>query len=199
MPPPFGQPLVPSSILPPCTEYNIIKEVFPADLEFRINIASSAWEDLEEEVAAGQMAVKVIATGEPDFEDSLLEKLDKSSEKKAVGGAVRWALIINDANSIDIMLQGLPLPKEFVNSKPSLRGDNIPVIELWRQTVSCNLFNGQRAAGPVPLLCVGSAGEADWEASHLALLHAKLAKMNSCLYKPELISCKEAVGKTVIG
>jgi len=194
MNPPLGL-LVSRSIPPPCTGYNFIKEVFPADLEFRINMASSAWEDLEEDVAAGQMAVEVLATGEPDFEDSLLEKLDNSSEKKAVGGAVRWALIINDANSIDIMLQGLPLPKEFVNSKPSLRGDNIPVIELWRQTVSCPLFDGQRAAGPVPLLCVGSAEEADWAASHPALLHAELAKMYGCLFKPELISRNEAVGK----
>jgi len=73
-------------------------------------MASSGWMDVEEGVAGGQMAVQVVSTQEPDFEDTLLERLDNTSEKKAVGGAVRWALVINDHNSIDIMLQGLPHP-----------------------------------------------------------------------------------------
>jgi hypothetical protein len=158
-------------------------------------MASSGWMDVEEGVAGGQMAVQVVSTQEPDFEDTLLERLDNTSEKKAVGGAVRWALIINDHNSIDIMLQGLPLPKNFILSKPNLRGDNVPVIELWRHQISCNMFDGQRAAGPVPVLCVSSAEEADWVASHPTLMHAELVKMYGCLFKPEFITRNEAVGK----
>ena len=175
--------------------YNILIEAFPRDLEFRVNMASSGWMDVEEGVAGGQMAVQVVSTQEPDFEDTLLERLDNTSEKKAVGGAVRWALVINDHNSIDIMLQGLPLPKNFILSKPNLRGDNVPVIELWRHQISCNMFDGQRAAGPVPVLCVSSAEEADWVASHPTLMHAELVKMYGCLFKPEFITRNEAVGK----
>jgi hypothetical protein len=93
------------------------------------------------------------------------------------------------------MLQGLPLPKNFILSKPNLRGDNVPVIELWRHQISCNMFDGQRAAGPVPVLCVSSAEEADWVASHPTLMHAELVKMYGCLFKPEFITRNEAVGK----
>jgi hypothetical protein len=95
------------------------------------------------------MAVQVVSTQEPDFEDTLLERLDNTSEKKAVGGAVRWPLIINDHNSIDIMLQGLPLPKNFILSKPNLRGDNVPVIDDLH--VTCNEDIILRAVDPEPV------------------------------------------------
>jgi hypothetical protein len=50
-------------------------EAFPRDLEFRVNMASSGWMDVEEGVAGGQMSVQVVSTQEPDFEDTLLRSL----------------------------------------------------------------------------------------------------------------------------
>jgi hypothetical protein len=98
-------------------------ESFSKDIEFSVNVGV----DLEEGVTGVQMAVQVIATEDPVFEDSLLEKLDNILEKKAVGGAVRWALRINDHKL---------LTSCFIDSIPSPSRTHhfyIPVIELWRQ------------------------------------------------------------------
>jgi hypothetical protein len=39
-----------------------------------------------------------------------------------------------------------------VDSKPALRGSNIPAIQLWQKPCWANLFDGQVAAGPIPIL-----------------------------------------------
>ncbi len=86
--------------IPPCKLCNILIESFPKNIEFLVKVDV----DLEEGVTGSQMAIQVISTEELDFEDSLFEKLDNILEKKAVGGAVRWALIINDHITADVML-----------------------------------------------------------------------------------------------
>ncbi len=47
---------------------------------------------------------------------------------------------------------GLPFSKDLVDSKPALRGSNIPAIQLWQKPCWANLFDGQVAAGPIPVL-----------------------------------------------
>jgi hypothetical protein len=47
---------------------------------------------------------------------------------------------------------GLPFGKDLVDSKPALRGSNIPAIQLWQKPCWANLFDGQVAAGPIPVL-----------------------------------------------
>jgi hypothetical protein len=48
-----------------------------------------------------------------------------------------------------------------VDSKPALRGSNIPAIQLWQKPCWANLFDGQVAAGPIPVLLSQFAEDPD--------------------------------------
>jgi hypothetical protein len=69
-------------------------ESLPKNIEFLGNANVDV--DLKEGVTVVQMALQVISTKDLVIEDSLLEKLDNTSEKKAAGGALRQAPINND-------------------------------------------------------------------------------------------------------
>ncbi len=56
---------------------------------------------------------------------------------------------------------GLPFSKDLVDSKPALRGSNIPAIQLWQKPCWANLFDGQVAAGPIPVLLSQFAEDPD--------------------------------------
>jgi hypothetical protein len=55
----------------------------------------------------------------------------------------------------------LPFSKDLVDSKPALRGSNIPAIQLWQKPCWANLFDGQVAAGPIPILLSQFAEDPD--------------------------------------
>ncbi len=48
-----------------------------------------------------------------------------------------------------------------MDSKPALRGSNIPAIQLWQKPCWANLFDGQVAAGPIPILLSQFAEDPD--------------------------------------
>ena len=48
-----------------------------------------------------------------------------------------------------------------MDSKPALRGSNIPAIQLWQKPWWANLFDGQVAAGPIPVLLSQFAEDPD--------------------------------------
>ncbi len=48
-----------------------------------------------------------------------------------------------------------------MDSKPALRGSNIPAIQLWQKPCWANLFDGQVAAGPIPVLLSQFAEDPD--------------------------------------
>ncbi len=56
---------------------------------------------------------------------------------------------------------GLPFGKDLVDSKPALRGSNTPAIQLWPKPCWANLFDGQVAAGPIPVLLSQFAEDPD--------------------------------------
>ena len=152
-------------------------------------MASSAWLDIEELISSS--AIAVYKGGELDIEDSLLLMFNSESEKKAVGASIRWAYIIGDSGQLELMLQALPLPAQFVASKPSLRGDSAPVMSIWSSPVWYNAFNGEDAAGPVPVLCCASEHRLAISNDPLAT-HGELQKLAAIFFKPELLALKEA-------
>jgi hypothetical protein len=86
-----------------------------------------------------------------------------------------------------------------VLAKPSLRGDNVPVIQLFSAPINCRVFDGQRATGPFPLICVSlicvsSQEETAFVRGNPAFVHAELQKLAACYLKPEFISRQDALG-----
>jgi hypothetical protein len=173
-----------------CAAFNIAYHVFPQDIAIRPNMSSGEWMDGDEAVSSGTMEVQLAATGDPDFDDHFLVTLDELK----VGAAIRWAITIGNSGDMHISLHGLPLSKEAVLAKPSLRGDNVPVIQLFSVPIHCRVFDGQRAAGPVPLICVTSQEEAAFVRASPAFVHAELQKLAACYLKPEFISRQDALG-----
>lgn len=145
--------------------------------------------DGDELISGGQLAVQVIATGEPDYDDQLLMLLD---EKKAAA-SVRWAVTIGDDGGTQLSLHGLPLGKEAVSSKPSLRGDNAPVIDLFSVPLLARVFDGERVAGPVPFIIVSSQEAADFVNDNPAVVQNELQKLAACFFRPELMSRQDAL------
>ena len=154
-------------------------------------MSSGSWMDGDELISGGQLAVQVIATGEPDYDDQLLMLLD---EKKAAA-SVRWAVTIGDDGGTQLSLHGLPLGKEAVSSKPSLRGDNAPVLDLFSVPLLARVFDGERVAGPVPFIIVSSQEAADFVNDNPAVVQNELQKLAACFFRPELMSRQDALGK----
>ena len=173
----------------PNAEFTLVMDAWPGDLVFKNNMASTEWMDLAEAISADTIAV--LRNGVNDDDRELLSGLRSDSEKKAVGGALRWSLVIGDAGRLELMLQGLPLPKSFVASKPVLRADSSPIIALAAYNIEYVEFDGEHAAGPVPTICCEEQHRAAISAN-LETLHAQLQKMASLFAKPETVGFKEA-------
>jgi hypothetical protein len=170
-------------------EFRMVMEVWPADLVFKANLASTDWMDVAEAVSADTIAVLV--NGVNDEEKLLLAGLRSDSEKKAIGGALRWCMVIGDTGRLELMLQALPLPREYVASKPILRADSSPVISLAAYQLEYVEFDGVLAAGPVPTICCADADRATINASPESL-HGQMQKLASLFAKPETVGFREA-------
>jgi hypothetical protein len=127
-----------------CAAFNIAYHVFPQDIAIRPNMSSGEWMDGDEAVSSGTMEVQLAATGDPDFDDHFLVTLDELK----VGAAIRWAITIGDSGDMHISLHGLPLNKEVVLAKPSLRGDNVPVIQLFSARFTAGSLMARGPPGP---------------------------------------------------
>ncbi len=80
-----------------------------------------------------------------------------------------------------------------MDSKPALRGSNIPANQLWQKPCWANLFDGQVAAGPIPILLSQFAEDPDLVQADPAAFHSELQRLATCFFKPEAISWKEAL------
>jgi hypothetical protein len=81
----------------------------------------------------------------------------------------------------------------LVDSKPALRGSNIPAIQLWQKPCWANLFDGQVSAGPILILLSQFAEDPDLIQADPAGFHSELQRLATCFFKPEAISWKEAL------
>ncbi len=80
-----------------------------------------------------------------------------------------------------------------MDSKPALRGSNIPAIQLWQKPCWANLFDGHVAAGPIPILLSQFAEDPDLIRADPAGFHSELQPLATCFFKPEAIGWKEAI------
>jgi len=158
-------------------------------------MVTSIWFDAGEMIHGGLIAVEIVETGEPDLDGRLMALLEGGDGQKRADGAVRWAVIVGDDGGLRLALQGLPGSVELVGSKPTLRGDNVPAIQLFTVPLGGKVFDGQLAAGPVPTFLLKRHEDmADIHENPTATLNAVWA-FTDRLLRPEILGLQDATGK----
>ncbi len=97
--------------------------VWPRDVMFRQNMATTAWLDVRDMVAAGEARIlgdEDVQVDNEEFFNQIDASTSRGRDKTSV--SVRWALGIGDDLKVQLLLQGLPGPAATINGKPSLRG-----------------------------------------------------------------------------
>jgi len=137
---------------------------------------TEAWIDLIKGVQTNE--ISIFTLDGTQARDKFLEDWGKLEDHETVGISTRWALIIGDDLKIKCQLQALPAPACLLNDKPTLRADNVPVISLLELPVTCDMFDGDQMAGPVPTL-YGEDEEATLTSltENLSTVHADLQKL----------------------
>jgi len=172
--------------------FNLRLDVWPRDIQMRSNMVTSIWFDAGEMISSALIAVEVVETGEPDLDGRLMALLEGGDGQKRADGAIRWAIIVGDDGGLLLALQGLPGSVELVGSKPSLRGDNVPAIQLSTTPLGGRVFNGQLAAGPVPTLLLKHQEDmTDILENPTATLNAVWA-FTDRLFRPEILCLQDA-------
>jgi hypothetical protein len=93
-------------------------QVWPRDINIRLNMATSAWRDLEA-IIAGRDAEIVGADGAFIPQNEFLALLSES--EGPCSAALRWQVISGDDGGIYLQLQSLPGSAPVLNGKPALR------------------------------------------------------------------------------
>ncbi len=97
--------------------------VWPRDLSFRQNMATTAWVDIRDLIAAGEVGVETEEAEQIENEE-FINQLDAgtSKGKDKTSASIRWAIGIGDDQRVQLILQGLPGAASTINGKPGLRG-----------------------------------------------------------------------------
>jgi hypothetical protein len=119
---------------------------------------------------------------------------DAKQETSHIGISWRWGLAASeDGASIELQLQALPCNGSALKSNPAFQEDNLAVVVLTSFPVETNLFDGGRAAGPVPTLF--SSNPADTVQRLKAspeMAHQLCQALASRLLSTEMLSAVEA-------
>jgi len=152
-------------------------------------MASGDWWDGELAIRSNRISV-FTADGLPDELDTII---DIFQEKKAlVGASLCWAIVVMDDGHPGLMLQSLPLPENSLVAKPPLQGDAPPILAISTHPLICNLFDGELAAGPVPILAC-AADERTAVVENPAAAHREIQRLAGVFGQPEyLLSHKDA-------
>jgi len=154
-------------------------------------MASGDWFDGKLAIRSNRLAV-FTADGRPDEEDTILA-LFQEGKKTPIGAPLRWAITVMDDGRPAAMLQSLPLPENSPMAKPPLRGDTPPIIAVGSQPLLCNMFDGELAAGPVPVVACAKEERLAF-ANDPTNTHRELQRIAGVFGQPEyLLSYKEAV------
>jgi hypothetical protein len=125
-------------------------DAHPSQLQPDCDATTSRWFDLQNSLQDRSVAI-IDAEGKemeaPDFVASLRSDCP---EKEAVGASLRWAVVVNSRQELELALQCLPCPDKYL--KPFHRADNIPTIRLAKIHVSCEMGDKVSWLGPIPLL-----------------------------------------------
>ncbi len=97
--------------------------VWPRDVMFRQNMATTAWLDVRDMVAAGEARILGVEDAQVENEE-FFNQIDASTSRgrDKTSASIRWALGIGDDLKVQLLLQGLLGPAATINGKPSLRG-----------------------------------------------------------------------------
>jgi hypothetical protein len=72
--------------------------------------------------------------------------------------------------------------------------DNVPVVELSTWNLEATLFDGDLAAGPVPVLFTEDPDSSRTAlANNVAKAHYDTQKIASCFYMPEILKLEDAL------
>jgi len=93
-------------------------QIWPRDISIRLNMATSAWRDLEA-IVAGRDAEIMNADGAFIPQNEFLGLLGESGGPSSA--ALRWQVISGDDGGIYLQLQALPGSAPVLNGKPALR------------------------------------------------------------------------------
>ena len=137
--------------------------------------------------------VEVFTLKGESAKDDFLEAWENMDDKESLGVSIRWAVVAGDDDKMRLQLHAMPAPASVLNDKPTLRADNVPVILLMDLPITCEMFDGEAMAGPVPTL-FSSDENAVLEAikENLPTIHADLQKLAKRFFCPEFVHPKEA-------
>jgi hypothetical protein len=144
--------------IPQAKGLQIMSEWRPAECSPRLDMASTQWTDIEEQLRAKQVAL-LDANNVAIDEAALTAHLNSACAKKsAIGASFRWA--VADGGKMELQLQGLPLPAKFLTNEPLLRADNTATVLLASHPLNADLFDGCSHAGLVPIFFASDKGAA---------------------------------------
>jgi|688.fasta_scaffold429012_1 hypothetical protein len=154
-------------------------------------MASADWSDAEMMIRSNNLIASHL-DGMLDEDDAILQLFDKAGKKSPIGAAVRWAIVAGDDGQPAAMFQALPLSEPAITSKPQLRGDSPAVIHVASFPLSCKLFDGKAAAGPVPIIACRQEERLELANDPLCL-HKEIQRTAGVLAMPEFLHFKEAI------
>jgi hypothetical protein len=125
----------------------------PAEVvQMQPNSVASKWADvaalvMEQDMDASNEAGELVCE---EFTDAM-EALRVSNPSKGI--SLCWLLApAEDSTDLYLVLQALPCSAAGIKGSPVFQEDNVAAVELYRMAVAYQAFDGQVAAGPVPIL-----------------------------------------------
>ncbi len=97
---------------------------WPRDIAIRRNMATTAWMDLRDLVASGEVAVMDHEGEEADNEAfcNLLDQGSSSNSKEKFSAVLGWAVTVGEDHHLKLDLQSLPAPVSFISGRALLKG-----------------------------------------------------------------------------
>lgn len=157
-------------------------------------MASAAWMDAETMIRSNAITAYHL-DGMEDEDDSILNVFETADKRSPPGASLRWAIVVGDDGQMAAMFQGLTLGEPSITSKPQLRGDGPAVINVASFPMWSRSFDGEAAAGPVPIIACRQEDQQGLTDNPLAM-HKEIQKLAGVLGMPELLSYREAVAYT---
>ena len=101
--------------------WSVAFSCWPRDVAIRRNMASSAWQDIRDMVAAND--VKLLnGEGANVASNELLDLLDSVADKTLNSASIRWWVGASEDGSMQLQLQAAPSPASGYLSKPAWKG-----------------------------------------------------------------------------
>jgi hypothetical protein len=103
---------------PAASDWSARYQVWPKDIDLRLNMASTGWKDIAVMVASRDVIIIDKNSGEPVESEKVLEAIKASGS----GASVRFAMIVGEDQAVHLQLQGLPAAATVLMGKPAFRG-----------------------------------------------------------------------------